>query len=146
MEGKEENKVTTAKPSTITSDWIIARKGLTVQGTLAFGATTATTLAVSTSITMTTTGQVYLRNTNTYVSSKDAGHLDLDASTSIDLNATLVNIASAATFAGVGTGSNGVIIKNPKNAAAGTLGGTALNVEIDIGGTPYYFAVYPTKS
>jgi len=47
---------------------------------------------------------------------------------------------------GPGTGSNGFKIKNPKNAAAGTLSGTALNVEIDIGGVAYYFAVYPTKS
>ena len=47
---------------------------------------------------------------------------------------------------GPGTGTSGFKIKNPKNDTAGTLGGTELNVEIDIGGTPYYFAVYPTKS
>lgn len=57
-----------------------------------------------------------------------------------------IAIASAKGVTGVGTGANGFLIKNPKNAAAGTLSGTALNVEIDIGGTPYYFAVYPTKS
>jgi len=58
----------------------------------------------------------------------------------------LVISANAKGITFTGTGSNGGVIKNPKNAAAGTLGGTALNVEIDIGGTPYYFAVYPTKS
>lgn len=55
-------------------------------------------------------------------------------------------VASAKKIEGAGTGTNGIILKNLKNAAAGTLSGTALNVEIDIGGTPYYFAVYPTKS
>jgi hypothetical protein len=57
-----------------------------------------------------------------------------------------VDVGSAGVVAGVGTGANGIKLKNLKNAAAGTLTGTALNVEIDIGGTPYYFAVYPTKS
>jgi len=54
-------------------------------------------------------------------------------------------IASGKAITG-STGANGIVITNPKNAAAGTLSGTALNVEISIGGVPYYFAVYPTKS
>ena len=57
-----------------------------------------------------------------------------------------ITIASAKAVTGAGTGANGFVISNPKNAAAGTLSGTALNVEISIGGVPYYFAVYPTKS
>lgn len=57
-----------------------------------------------------------------------------------------ITVASGKSVAGAGTGANGFVISNPKNAAAGTLSGTALNVEISIGGTPYYFAVYPTKS
>lgn len=63
-----------------------------------------------------------------------------------DVHSNGITIASAKNVEGAGTGANGFLIKNPKNAAAGTLSGTALNVEIDIGGTPYYFAVYPTKS
>ena len=55
-------------------------------------------------------------------------------------------VGSAKKIEGAGTGTNGIILKNLKNAAAGSLSGTALNVEIDIGGTPYYFAVYPTKT
>lgn len=57
-----------------------------------------------------------------------------------------ITVASAKGIVGAGTGANGILITNPKNAAAGTLSGTALNVEINIGGTPYYFAVYPTKT
>jgi hypothetical protein len=37
-------------------------------------------------------------------------------------------------------------IKNPKNLAASALSGTKKVIEIDIGGTPYYFEVYPTKA
>ncbi len=45
-----------------------------------------------------------------------------------------------------GTGANGIILTNPKNAVASALSGTQLDVEIDIGGTPYHFTVYPTKA
>jgi len=38
------------------------------------------------------------------------------------------------------------IIKNPKNHVASALSGTKKLVEIDIGGVPYYFEVYPTKA
>lgn len=38
------------------------------------------------------------------------------------------------------------IIKNPKNSAATALSGTQKDIEIDIGGVPYYFTVYPTKA
>lgn len=55
-------------------------------------------------------------------------------------------IASAKKITGAGTGANGLIIANPKNAAAATMSGTAKTVEISIGGTPYYFLVYPTAS
>jgi hypothetical protein len=37
-------------------------------------------------------------------------------------------------------------LKNPKNHAASALSGTKKLVEIDIGGTSYYFEVYPTKA
>jgi hypothetical protein len=38
------------------------------------------------------------------------------------------------------------IIKNPKNHVNSALSGTQKLVEIDIGGTSYYFKVYPTKA
>jgi len=47
---------------------------------------------------------------------------------------------------GTGTGSNGLVIKNLKNAAASALSGTQLDIEVDIGGTAYHFTVYPTKA
>ncbi len=57
-----------------------------------------------------------------------------------------VTIASAKMIVGAGTGANGIVLKNLKNQAAGSLSGTQLTVEIDIGGTPYYFLVSPTLS
>jgi hypothetical protein len=55
-------------------------------------------------------------------------------------------LPSAFTIAGAGTGANGIVLKNPKNAAASALSGTQKDVEIDIGGVPYHFTVYPTKA
>lgn len=55
-------------------------------------------------------------------------------------------VVSAGQIEGLGTGANGFKLKNLKNAAATALSGTQLDVEIDIGGTPYYFTVYPTKA
>ena len=37
-------------------------------------------------------------------------------------------------------------ITDMKNSAASALSGTQLDIEIDIGGVPYYFTVYPTKA
>ena len=59
---------------------------------------------------------------------------------------TAPTITSGSSIIGAGTGANGFKIKNPKNAAASALSGTQLDVEIDIGGTPYYFTTYPTKA
>lgn len=56
-----------------------------------------------------------------------------------------VDLASGAVLAWVGTWANGIKLKNLKNSAATALSGTQLDIEIDIGGTPYYFTVYPTK-
>ena len=57
-----------------------------------------------------------------------------------------VDLASGAVVAWVGTWANGIKLKNLKNSAATALSGTQLDIEIDIGGTPYYFTVYPTKA
>jgi len=57
-----------------------------------------------------------------------------------------VTIGASKSIASAGTGATGTVLADLKNAAAGTLSGTALNVEISIGGVPYYFAVYPTKT
>lgn len=57
-----------------------------------------------------------------------------------------IDLASGAVVAGLGTGANGVTLKNLKNAAASALSGTQLDVEIDIGGVAYHFTVYPTKA
>lgn len=84
-------------------------------------------------------------NENLTIDAKGSGTLTLNgtATGAVVLPAS-VTVASAATIAGAGTGTNGIILKNLKNQAAGSLSGTALTVVIDIGGTPYYFLVSPT--
>lgn len=86
-------------------------------------------------------------NENLTIDAKGSGTLSLNsiATGAVVLPAS-VTVASAATIAGAGTGANGIKLKNLKNAAASSLSGTQLDVEIDIGGTPYYFTVYPTKA
>lgn len=58
----------------------------------------------------------------------------------------LILTANASKLSFTGTGANGWVLKNLKNAAASALSGTKLVVEIDIGWAPYYFEVYPTKA
>ena len=53
---------------------------------------------------------------------------------------------ASAVLGSSGTGASGMVLKNLKNASASALSGTQLDIEIDIGGTPYYFTVYPTKA
>lgn len=58
----------------------------------------------------------------------------------------LILTANGSLITFTGTGANGGVIGNLKNAAASALSGVQLDVEIDIGGVPYYFTVYPTKA
>jgi len=57
-----------------------------------------------------------------------------------------VTVASGKKISGAGTGANGIVLKNLKNSAASSLSGTQKDIEIDIGGTAYYFTAYPTKA
>jgi hypothetical protein len=95
-----------------------------VEDTLTFGSATATTLAASGAATVGSTLTV-------------TGKATFNGS---------VDVGSAGVLAGVGTGSSGIKLKNLKNDAATALSGTQKDIEIDIGGTPYYFTVYPTKA
>lgn len=61
-------------------------------------------------------------------------------------NGDIVVSANAKKLSFTGTGANGGVLLNLKNAAASTLSGTNVDIEISIGGTPYYFTVYPTKA
>jgi hypothetical protein len=57
-----------------------------------------------------------------------------------------VDVVSAGVIAGLGTGVNGITLKNLKNSASTALSGTNVDITIDIGGVPYYFTVYPVKA
>lgn len=61
-------------------------------------------------------------------------------------NGSLIVSANAKQLSFTGTGTNGGVLKNLKNAAASTLSGTNIDIEILIGSTPYYFTCYPTKA
>lgn len=74
------------------------------------------------------------------------GASDISTATWAAITHAGVKLSSGESLDCAGTGANGWIIKNPKNAAASALSGTQLDVEIDIGGTPYHFTVYPTKA
>lgn len=71
-----------------------------------------------------------------------AGTLEVTGKTTL----ASVDLGSAAVLAWVGTWAKWIKLKNLKNAATSELSGTALDVEIDIGWTPYHFHVYPTKA
>jgi len=58
----------------------------------------------------------------------------------------IVLTANASGISFTGTGANGGVLTNLKNNANTSVSGTAKTVEIDIGGTPYYFLVSPTNS
>ena len=106
-------------------------------------------------VTMATDKKMLFRDSGIYINSGADGKVTISAdgagADDITMAGTVtasdnITVASGKSIIGAGTGTNGIVLKNLKNAAAGTLEGTPLNVEIDIGGTPYYFAVYPTKS
>ncbi len=69
-----------------------------------------------------------------------------DTQTLTNKTLTAPTITSGSSIVGAGTGSNGFVLKNLKNSSASALSGTQKDIEIDIGGTPYYFTVYPTKA
>jgi hypothetical protein len=70
----------------------------------------------------------------------------ITASTRVDVDTPIVNLNASAIIAWKWTGSTWIVLKNLKFSPASELSWTALNVEIDISGTPYYFAIYPTKA
>ena len=104
------------------------------------GATAAGTVAVA----VISSGS----NANLTLDAKGSGTIGIGtvSTGAISLGATTINLASATTVAGAGTGANGVILKNLKNTSNATVSGTAITVQILIGSTPYYFLVYPTSS
>ena len=89
--------------------------------------------------TMDSTGKLRVGDTT-------APTVSLEAANGFAVAAGNVTLPSAGQIIGSGTGANGIILKNLKNAAASALSGTQLDVAIDIGGVPYYFTVYPTKA
>ncbi len=121
------------------------------------GATTIAGSAAGTDALGITAGDLTLTSGNLVLTSGNAtltsGELTLTAGditlTSGDLTLTDGDItltANASSIVFTGTGANGGVLKNLKNSAATSLSGTQLDIEIDIGGTPYYFTVYPTKA
>ena len=86
-------------------------------------------------------------NANLSIDAKGSGTVTVNGTaTGKIVLARSVDVVSAGVIAGLGTGTNGITLKNLKNSAASSLSGTNVDITIDIGGTPYYFTVYPTKA
>ncbi len=84
---------------------------------------------------------------NLTINAKGSGTITLNnTATGKIVLARSVDVVSAGVIAGLGTGTSGITLKNLKNSAASALSGTQLDITIDIGGTPYYFTVYPIKA
>lgn len=131
-----------------------ASTGSAVAGLDLVGATSAGTVALA----VTSSGAA----ASLAIDSKGSGTLSLNATATGGItlgrattittgnltvtNGDIIVTANAKKLSFTGTGANGGVLKNLKNAAASALSGTQLDIEIDIGGTPYYFTVYPTKA
>lgn len=127
-------------------------------GTITLGGTSTgaitLTRATTASSTLTSIGNFVVGSNKLVVTAASgntaiAGTLEVTGAvthTSTTLCSDNVTIASGKQIIGAGTGANGIVLKNLKNAAASNLSGTQKDIEIDIGGVPYYFTVYPTKA
>lgn len=82
--------------------------------------------------------------TNTGTASTNVA-LSLSAS-GATTNTALLFPTNASYIEATGTGANGLVIKNLKNSTNTAVSGTAITIEIDIAGTPYYFLAYPTTT
>ena len=58
----------------------------------------------------------------------------------------IISDGAAADIVSTGTGTSGMLLKNIKWHNTGSVSGATKVIEIDLGGTPYYLYVYPTKS
>jgi hypothetical protein len=85
-------------------------------------------------------------NASTTVLTLTAGNQIITAGNLTLTNGNIVLTANASTISCTGTGANGMVLTNLKNSSTTALSGTKLDIEISIGGTPYYFEVYPTKA
>ena len=110
-----------------------------VQGNKALGSSTYNAIEVSAS-------QV----SNTYIVDNDltgfSNSAISDSGTgTVQLN-NVVNFSNTHLVYDKGLDLNDNTLKNLKNSAASALSGTQKDIEINIGGTAYYFTVYPTKA
>ena len=99
------------------------------------------------------TSRIQFRDSAVYVNSATDGYLDLTADVGINLtagtvnlNATTVTMDSGAVLHGAGTGTNGILISNPKNTAGLVVSGTATVLMVNIGGTTKYIQCYDNNA
>lgn len=123
--------------------------GITIVGAAAAGGVAVAAISSGTNESLTIDAK---GSGTTTINGTATGGITLGRATTIttgDLTITSGSIivsANAKQLSFTGTGANGGVLKNLKNAAASGLSGTQLDVEILIGATPYFFTVYPTKA
>jgi hypothetical protein len=133
----------------VDSSTAVQAAGLKIVGAVAAGSVAAVVISSGADANLTInakgSGTVSINATAT-------GNITLGRATTIttgDFTVTsgdIIVTANAKKLSFTGTGANGGVLKNLKNAAASGLSGTQKDIEIDIGGVPYYFTVYPTKA
>ena len=143
--------------ATKAGDWNITSDGTNLALAVVGAAATFNMGATShlCNILMGSTSKIQFLDTGIYINSSANGKLviasDGAGTDDITLSGTITTddniiIGSAKTIEGAGTGGNGIVLKNLKNATQSSLSGTQKDVEIDIGGSAYHFTVYPTKA
>lgn len=140
---------TTGPAFNVDSSTSLQADGFNVQGLAAGNGVKVSTITTGTNAPLTIdsagSGTITIGGTST-------GAITLGRATTIttgNLTLTsgdLVVTANASKLSFTGTGANGGVLKNLKNAAQSSLSGTQKDIEIDIGGVAYYFTVYPTKA
>lgn len=116
--------------------------GLNVKGAIAAGTVAVSVISSGAAANLT----INAKGTGTIgIGTISTGAITLGSST-LNISGTTVNLPASATIASAGTGATGTLIADPVNLATSSLSGTALDVEILIGGVPYYFHVYPAKA
>ena len=130
----------------IQSDGLNTKTAVDFSSASSLSLPTTVTASASSSLTVGATPTIVIGSTPSITVGASATVVyGASASVTYGTSSTL-NIGSSGVIAGVGTGTTGILLKNLKNSANATVGGTAKTITIDIAGTNYYFLVYPTSS
>lgn len=134
-----EAALTTGKYVNLGGVFTVAKYGATVIA----GNAATTVFTITAGHAVITSGNLTLTSGNVVLTS---GTLTLTSGSATLTSGDLILTANASKISFTGTGANGGILLNLKNSAPTALSGAQKDIEISIGGVPYYFTVYPVKA